>query len=149
MKLIHFSDTHLGFNDLDIINEQGINQREADVYDAFMQVIEQIKAIKPDYIIHTGDLFHRTHPSNFTFTKYTQDLANLVLRIAISKTLSELSGANSVGFLAFDEVFGSQDENRRMEILEVFHTIKEQYRQIFLISHEMEIKEIFERVVEL
>ncbi len=77
------------------------------------------------------------------------DLANLVLRIAISKTLTELSGASSIGFLAFDEVFGSQDEARRMEILEAFHTIKEQYRQIFLISHEMEIKEMFERIVEL
>lgn len=77
------------------------------------------------------------------------DLANLVLRIAISKTLSELSGTSSVEFLAFDEVFGSQDEARRMEILEAFHTIKEQYRQIFLISHEMEIKEMFERVVEV
>ena len=77
------------------------------------------------------------------------DLANLVLRIAISKTLRELSGASSIGFLAFDEVFGSQDEARRMEILEAFHTIKEQYRQIFLISHETEIKEMFERVIEL
>ncbi|MEV9615372.1 SMC family ATPase [Aliarcobacter butzleri] len=77
------------------------------------------------------------------------DLANLVLRIAISKTLGELSGAGNIGFLAFDEVFGSQDESRRMEILEAFHTIKEQYRQIFLISHEMEIKEMFERVVEV
>lgn len=72
------------------------------------------------------------------------DLANLVLRIAISKTLGELNGAGNIGFLAFDEVFGSQDESRRMEILEAFHTIKEQYRQIFLISHEMEIKEMFE-----
>lgn len=27
-----------------------------------------------------------------------------------------------------------------LEILEAFHTIKEQYKQIFLISHEMEIK---------
>lgn len=77
------------------------------------------------------------------------DLANLVLRIAISKTLAELSGTSNVGFLAFDEVFGSQDEARRLEILEAFHTIKEQYRQIFLISHEMEIKEMFEFVVEL
>ena len=77
------------------------------------------------------------------------DLANLVLRIAISKTLSELSGSGGVGFLAFDEVFGSQDEERRYEIMEAFHTIKEQYRQIFLISHESEIKEMFERVVEL
>jgi exonuclease SbcC len=77
------------------------------------------------------------------------DLANLVLRIAISKTLAELNGSSSVGFLAFDEVFGSQDEERRLEIMEAFHTIKEQYRQIFLISHESEIKEMFERVVEL
>ncbi|MDX4050337.1 SMC family ATPase [Aliarcobacter skirrowii] len=77
------------------------------------------------------------------------DLANLVLRIAISKTLGELNGAGNIGFLAFDEVFGSQDETRRMEILEAFHTIKEQYRQIFLISHEIEIKEMFEKFVEV
>ena len=77
------------------------------------------------------------------------DLANLVLRIAISKTLGELNGTRSMEFLAFDEVFGSQDEARRLEILEAFHMIKEQYRQIFLISHEIEIKEMFEWVMEL
>ncbi|MEA3370211.1 MAG: metallophosphoesterase, partial [Campylobacterota bacterium] len=68
MKLIHFSDTHLGFNDLDILNAENINQREADFYDAFSQVVEQIKIIKPDYIIHTGDLFHRSSPSNRAIT---------------------------------------------------------------------------------
>ncbi len=68
MKILHFSDTHLGFNDLDNINEDNINQREADFYDAFSQVVEQIKQIKPDYIIHTGDLFHRTSPSNRAIT---------------------------------------------------------------------------------
>ena len=77
------------------------------------------------------------------------DLANLVLRIAISKTLGELSGGGNIGFLAFDEVFGSQDEERRIQIMEAFHTISESYRQIFLISHETEIKEMFEKVVEL
>jgi len=77
------------------------------------------------------------------------DLANLVLRIAISKTLGELSGGGNIGFLAFDEVFGSQDEERRFQIMEAFHTISESYRQIFLISHETEIKEMFERVMEL
>ncbi len=64
-----------------------------------------------------------------------------MLCIAIFKTLRELSSARNVGVLAFDEVFGNQDENRKMQILEAFHAIKEQYRQIFLISHEMEIKE--------
>ena len=77
------------------------------------------------------------------------DLANLVLRIAISKTLSELNGSTQLGFLAFDEVFGSQDENRRKKIMSAFSTIKEEYRQIFLISHETEIKELFEYFVEI
>lgn len=46
MRIVHFSDIHLGFNDLDVINNENINQREADFYDAFSQVIEQIKQIK-------------------------------------------------------------------------------------------------------
>lgn len=77
------------------------------------------------------------------------DLANLVLRIAISKTLGEISGNTNIGFLAFDEVFGSQDDSRRSSILEAFYDIKERYRQIFLISHEADIKERFERVIEV
>lgn len=68
MTILHFSDTHLGYNDLDILDKNNINQREADFYDAFSQVVEQIKEIKPDYIIHTGDLFHRSSPSNRAIT---------------------------------------------------------------------------------
>ncbi len=68
MKIIHFSDTHLGYNDLDALNEENVNQREADFYDAFSQVVAQIKKTKPDYIIHTGDLFHRSSPSNRAIT---------------------------------------------------------------------------------
>lgn len=68
MKILHFSDTHLGYSDLEILNDKNINQREADFYDAFSQVIEQIKSIKPDFIIHTGDLFHRASPSNRAIT---------------------------------------------------------------------------------
>jgi len=68
LKLLHFSDTHLGYNDLDILNAENVNQREADFYDAFSQVVEQIKSIKPDYVIHTGDLFHRSSPSNRAIT---------------------------------------------------------------------------------
>ena len=63
------------------------------------------------------------------------------MRIAISKTLGELSGSGGVGFLAFDEVFGSQDEERRLEIMEAFHTIKEQGRWFGAISHVEALKE--------
>ncbi len=68
MKIIHFSDTHLGFSDLDVTNEEGINQREADFYKAFTDVIDAIIETKPDYVIHTGDLFHRASPSNRAIT---------------------------------------------------------------------------------
>ena len=77
MKLIHFSDTHLGFNDLATTNELGINQREADFYDAFTQVIDAILLEKPDYVIHTGDLFHRPHPSNRAISFALSELKRL------------------------------------------------------------------------
>jgi len=77
------------------------------------------------------------------------DLANLVLRIAISKTVNELNSNTNIGFLAFDEIFGSQDEERRYSIMESLNHIKEHYRQIFLVSHDREIKELFERVIEV
>ncbi len=68
MKIIHFSDTHLGFSDLDITNAEGVNQREADFYEAFKDVIDAIILAMPDYVIHTGDLFHRASPSNRAIT---------------------------------------------------------------------------------
>ena len=68
MKIIHFSDTHLGFSDLDIVDTSGVNQREADFYKAFTDVVDAILEIKPDFVIHTGDLFHRASPSNRAIT---------------------------------------------------------------------------------
>lgn len=57
MKIIHFSDTHLWLwleNTL----------REQDFYDNFEKVINDILLEKPDYVIHSGDLFHTSKPSN-------------------------------------------------------------------------------------
>ncbi len=116
--MIYFSDTYLGFSDLDITNDKKVNQYKTDFYYAS----------------------HSTFCTSISFPLF-------LFLIAIFKTLSELNGR--VCFLVFDEVFGSQDEGRRFEIMDAFPTIKEQYRQIFLISYENEIKEIFERVVEL
>ena len=77
MKIVHFSDTHLGFSDLDVVNHDGINQREADFYKAFSDVIDAILDIKPDYVIHTGDLFHRASPSNRAITFALKELKRL------------------------------------------------------------------------
>ena len=77
------------------------------------------------------------------------DLANLVLRIAISQTIMEMNSSTQISFLAFDEIFGSQDEERREMILRAFYEIKEQFREIFVISHEADIKDKFDNLIEL
>lgn len=65
MRLIHFSDTHLGFTESSKVDrETGVNFREQDTYKAFNAVIEQAIKLKPDLVIHAGDLFHSSRPSN-------------------------------------------------------------------------------------
>lgn len=65
MKIIHFSDTHLGYGEYAKVNaESGINQRELDVYAAFKQAIDLILKKKPDLVIHAGDLFDSPRPNN-------------------------------------------------------------------------------------
>lgn len=65
MRIAHISDTHLGFGayaKLDSV--AGINQREVDVYNAFEQAVTRIIELKPDLLIHSGDLFDSVRPQN-------------------------------------------------------------------------------------
>ena len=65
MKLLHFSDTHLGFSEYNKIDPgSGLNQREQDFYDAWQQVIDAIFDHKPEVVVHAGDLFNTPRPSN-------------------------------------------------------------------------------------
>ncbi len=68
MNIIHFSDTHLGYQAYDLVTPEGINTREQDVYDAFERVVDRIVALQPDLVIHSGDFFHRPSPSNRALT---------------------------------------------------------------------------------
>lgn len=78
------------------------------------------------------------------------DLANLCLRIGISKAISELSGSSAaMNLLCFDEIFGSQDEGRRFEILGALDLLKEQYRQIYIVSHIESIKDYFPNILQV
>jgi len=133
LKIIHFSDTHLGFNDLDILNEDNINQREADFYDAFSDVIEQIKLIKPDFIIHTGDLFHRASPSNRAITFALEqfkiiDALNIPFIIIAgnhSTPRTNLSSPILKIFESFKNIYASYEQQYKKVEFEtvVFHTI--------------------------
>ena len=77
------------------------------------------------------------------------DLANLTLRIAISKVLNSLNRATKISFLAFDEIFGSQDEKRRENILKSLYFLKSSYRQIFIISHIEDVKDELEVLIDI
>lgn len=68
MRILHFSDTHLGYQAFERVNEAGINAREQDVYDAFERVVNRILEYTPDLVIHSGDFFHRPSPSNRALT---------------------------------------------------------------------------------
>jgi DNA repair exonuclease SbcCD nuclease subunit len=68
MKILHVSDTHLGFSAYRKTTQDGINQRELDIYNAFEQFIHYAINSKPDIIIHSGDLFDNVRPNNRAIT---------------------------------------------------------------------------------
>ena len=69
------------------------------------------------------------------------DLANLCLRLAISRVIAERSGS-AVNFLILDEIFGSQDQVHKRNILEAFSQLSKQFRQIILITHIEDVKDL-------
>ncbi|MFQ5633396.1 MAG: exonuclease SbcCD subunit D, partial [bacterium] len=57
--------THLGYSDLNKIDPvTGINQRESDFYNAWWHAIDKILVLRPDFVIHAGDLFQSPRPNN-------------------------------------------------------------------------------------
>ena len=77
MHIVHFSDSHLGFQAYDNVDHNGINAREQDVYNAFTRVVDRICEDKPDLVIHSGDFFHRPSPSNRALTFGLEQLRRL------------------------------------------------------------------------
>jgi DNA repair exonuclease SbcCD nuclease subunit len=71
------ADTHLGYSAYRKTNDDGINQREADIYQSFSQVIDYAIDQKVDLIFHAGDLFDAVRPTNRAITVAIQQLLRL------------------------------------------------------------------------
>ncbi|NPA62549.1 MAG: exonuclease SbcCD subunit D [Methanococci archaeon] len=56
MLFAHIADNHLGYR------QYNLYDREKDIYDAFKECINQILEIKPDVVLHCGDLFNDIRP---------------------------------------------------------------------------------------
>ncbi|MBL7159002.1 SMC family ATPase [Candidatus Microgenomates bacterium] len=75
------------------------------------------------------------------FSGGEQDLVGLCLRLAISRVIAEKSGSRKINLLILDEIFASQDDDRRQKILTAMHALSSQFRQLFLVTHISDIKD--------
>ncbi|MFQ3548248.1 MAG: exonuclease SbcCD subunit D [Armatimonadota bacterium] len=82
MRVVHFSDCHLGYRAYNRVTSQGINRREADIFQAFRQVLKKVSELDPDLILIAGDLFHVVRPSNLTIQQTFREFINLRERTA-------------------------------------------------------------------
>jgi DNA repair protein SbcC/Rad50 len=75
-----------------------------------------------------------------------EDLANLVLRLAISQMIAERAG-QTFSLLILDEVFGSLDEARRFNVVELLRGLQDRFEQVILITHIEPVREGLDRVI--
>jgi DNA repair protein SbcC/Rad50 len=77
------------------------------------------------------------------FSGGEEDLTNLCLRVAISQVIAEQISGEGSGIIALDEVFGSQDRERRERLIRALQNLTPTFRQILFITH---IEDLQERV---
>ncbi len=80
------------------------------------------------------------------FSGGEEDLANLCIRLAISEVITEKAGS-IFNFIILDEIFGSQDNTRKQNIIKSLGRFSSKFRQIFLITHVEEIKNSMENAI--
>jgi len=65
MRIVHLSDTHLGAAGFSRrVSLSGINQREEDICNSYIWALDRIIELKPELVIHSGDLFNSVRPTN-------------------------------------------------------------------------------------
>jgi len=70
-SFVHASDLHLGYS------QYGLEARRQDFDDAFAELVDRTLALKPDFMIIAGDLFHQPRPSNVTLENTIQSFKRL------------------------------------------------------------------------
>jgi exonuclease SbcC len=75
-----------------------------------------------------------------------EDMANLVLRLAISQMIAERAG-QPFSLLILDEIFGSLDELRRSNVLELLRRVQDRFEQVILITHIESVRDQLDHVI--
>lgn len=92
MRLAHLSDLHLGFRRFTRADGRGVNQREADVADAFRRAIDGVIAAAPDLVLIAGDVFHTVRPPNGAILFLVSQLQRL--RVAVPRARIVIIGGD-------------------------------------------------------
>ncbi len=65
MRICHFSDSHLGAGkNHPKKGESGLTLRQEDIINSFIDAVDKIIELKPDFCIYAGDLFDSVRPYN-------------------------------------------------------------------------------------
>jgi exonuclease SbcC len=75
-----------------------------------------------------------------------EDLANLVLRLAISQMIAERAG-QPFALLVLDEIFGSLDELHRASVIDLLRRLQDRFDQVILISHIESVRDMLDHVI--
>ena len=92
MRIVHLADTHLGYRAYNRITSQGLNRREADVFNAFRSALGKIAELQPDLLIVAGDLFHAVRPSNLCIQHAFGALLDLRAKHGLSAPIVIIGG---------------------------------------------------------
>ena len=93
--------------------------------------------VEDDGVLHSLD----------RFSGGEADLANLGLRLAISRVIAERTGASPVNFIILDEVFGSLDPHRKRSVMTALSGLSSQFRQVMLITHVEDVRDLMGSVI--
>lgn len=82
------------------------------------------------------------------FSGGEQDVTNLCLRLAIAEWVARERGAE-IDFVVLDEVFGSQDDERRQLLLSELRALGNRFQQLLVITHLADIADLCEHQIEV
>ncbi len=77
MRIAHLADIHLGFRQYYRLTPGGINQREADIANAFRAAVDAVIAAEAEVVLLAGDIFHAVRPTNAAIVFAFRELQRL------------------------------------------------------------------------
>jgi DNA repair exonuclease SbcCD nuclease subunit len=77
MRFVHIGDSHLGLSQFNRLADDGVNLRERLVYSHFLDGIDAVLRVRPDAVVHAGDLFHSVRPKTLAYTTALEALSRL------------------------------------------------------------------------